>query len=372
MKKDYYQILGVARNATKEDIKKAYRQLAHKYHPDKGGDEARFKEVNEAYQVLSDDQKRGQYDQFGAVFEGGAHQGGFEGFGSPFGGFGFPPTGGLDFGGGGGETNSQGFDFSDIFEDFLGMGGGRRRTAEKKGRDLKIDLEISFEEAIFGGKKEIEVSKISKCAECGGSGAAAGSKMKTCPVCNGKGNTQKNQRTILGSFTQVTTCAECLGMGKRPEKLCRGCDGRGIRQATERLEVFVPKGMQDAEILKITGKGEASLAGGVPGSLYIRLHVLPHKVFRRQGDDIIMSLSLKLSQAALGDNIEVRTLDGSINLKIPESTQPGDMLKIRGKGAYASSGYGRGDLLIEIKVEIPKKLSRKAKENIEKLREEGF
>ncbi len=366
-KKDYYTILGVARNATKEDIKKAYRSLAHKYHPDKGGDEARFKEINEAYQVLSDEQKRGQYDQFGAVFEGGgARQGGFDGFGSPFGGPGFN----FDFGGG--EANSQGFDFSDIFEDFLGMSGNRRRTAERKGRDIKIDLEISFEEAIFGGKKEIDLSKLSKCSHCSGGGGEPGSKMKTCPECNGKGNTQKNQRTILGSFTQVTTCAECLGTGKRPEKLCRECGGRGIRQTTERLEIFVPKGMQDGEVLKITGKGESSLAGGVPGSLYIRLHVLPHKTFRRQGDDVIMSLSLKLSQAALGDNIEVKTLDGSINLKIPESTQAGDMLKIRGKGAYASSGYGRGDLLIEIKVEIPKKLSRKARENLEKLREEGF
>ncbi|MEK7294570.1 MAG: J domain-containing protein, partial [Nitrospirota bacterium] len=301
---------------------------------------------------------------FGAVFEGGAHQGGFEGFGSPFGGF------NVDFGGGG--EGGQGFDFSNIFEDFLGMSGGGRRSGEKKGRDIKIDLEISFEEAVFGGKKEVELSKVSKCSECVGSGATPGSKMKTCPTCSGRGNMQKTQRTILGAFTQVSACAECLGTGKRPEKLCRECGGRGVRQSTERLEIFVPKGIQDGEVLKITGKGEASLVGGAPGNLYIKIYVRPHKIFRRQGDDVVMKLSLKISQAILGDSMEVETLDGEINLKIPEGTQAGDILKVRGKGAHASSGYGRGDLLIEIRIEIPKKLSRKAKEGVEKLREEGF
>ncbi|MDP3710422.1 MAG: molecular chaperone DnaJ [bacterium] len=366
MKKDYYQILGVPRNATKDEIKKAYRQLAHKFHPDKGGDETKFKELNEAYQILSDDQKRGQYDQFGQVFEG-AGQGGFEGFNSPFGSGGFR----FDFGGDG-SGRPGGFDFSDIFEDFVGGLSSKKRAGERRGRDIRMDLEISFEDSIFGGKKELEISKIAKCSRCGGSGGEPGSKTKNCPTCAGKGNIQKTQRTFLGSFTQVATCPDCFGSGKRPENLCKDCGGRGVRPAIERLDLFVPKGVQDGEVLKITGKGEASLTGGAPGDLYIKLRVLSHKFFHRQGDDIVMRLSLKVSEAVLGTSKEIETLDGNIKLKIPEGTQPGDVLKIRGKGAYFSSGYGRGDLLIEIKIEIPKKLSRKAKEVIEKLKEEGI
>lgn len=370
MKKDYYKVLGIPRNATKEDIKKAYRQLAHKFHPDKGGDEARFKELNEAYQVLSDDRKRGQYDQFGQVFEGaGSHQGGFEwpsqGGGGP-GGFRF------DFGEGFEGRNFADFDFSDIFEEFLGFNNSRKRAAERRGRDIKINLEISFEESVLGSKKGIELSKISRCASCSGSGGEPGSKMKNCPTCLGKGNIQKNQRTILGSFTQVTACPECWGSGKRPEMLCRECHGRGVRQILERLEVFIPKGVQDSEVLKITGKGEASLFGGVPGDLYVKVGVRPHEVFRRQGDDIIMRLSLRVSQAVLGDMVEVNTIDGIIKLKIPEGTQPGDILKVRGRGAPLASGYGRGDLLIEIKLDIPKKLDKKTKDLVQDLKKEGF
>lgn len=374
MTRDYYKILGVARNATKEDIKKAYRALAHKYHPDKGGDEARFKELNEAYQILSDERKRGQYDQFGHVFEGGT--------GPRQGGFGFewgsqtPWPGGFNFGFGEGGEGREGFgefEFSDIFEDFLGgFGRGTKtRPRERRGKDLRTNLEISFEEAVFGGKKEIEISRLARCEHCGGSGGEPGSKLKNCPTCQGKGNIQKTERTFLGSFTQVSTCPQCLGSGRRPEILCGACNGQGIKPTIEKLEVFIPKGVQDAEILKISGKGEASLTGGIPGDLYINLRVLPHKIFRRQGDDIIMQLPVRLSQALLGDAIEIETLDGAIKLKIPEGTQPGDILKIRGKGAYPASGYGRGNLLVEIKLEMPKKISRKTRELIEKLKEEG-
>ncbi len=361
---DYYKTLGVARNATKEEIKKKYRELAHKHHPDKGGDAARFKEINEAYQVLSDDKKRAQYDQFGRVFEGGGpYQGGFEwpgGFGFDFGG---SATGGF-----------ADFDFSDAFEDFLGGFGGRSqaKTRERKGRDLRVDLEIPFEESILGGKRELDFSKLTRCIRCNGSRGEPGAGEKTCPACQGRGNVQKTQRTFLGSFTQVSTCQECGGRGKRPEVLCTQCRGRGAYLASERLEVFIPKGLRDGEVLKITGKGEASLAGGMPGDLYINIRVLPHKIFRRQGDDIIMQLPVKLSQAILGDTSEIETLDGALKLKIPEGTQPGDILRIRGKGAYASSGYGRGDLLVEIKVEIPKRAGKKVKEMIRELREEGL
>jgi len=369
MAKDYYKTLDVPRNATKDEIKKAYRKLAHKHHPDKGGDEARFKELNEAYQVLADDKKRSQYDQFGRVFEGGQHQGGFEwpgGFGFDFGGSGA----GFEQGRGFGE-----FDFSDIFEDFLGGafgGSSRTRARERRGKDIRIDLEIPFEESILGAKKEIELSKIAKCGRCNGSGAEAGSELKTCLTCHGKGNVQKTKRTFLGSFTQVAACSDCGGSGKKAEKLCPECRGRGVHPAQERLEIFIPKSVRDGEILKITGKGEASFQGGVPGDLYINIHVLPHKIFRRHGDNIVMQMPIRLSQAILGDSVDVETIDGAIRLKIPEGTQPGNILKVRGKGAYMSSEYGRGDLFIEIKVNVPKKISRKIKESIQEWRKEGF
>lgn len=363
-KKDYYTILGVPRNAAKEEIKKAYRTLAHKFHPDKGGDEARFKEVNEAYQILSDEKKRAQYDQFGQVFEGGGQQGGFE----------WPGGFHFDFGGGG-NANPGEFDFADVFEDFLGMGLGssaRTKTRERKGKDIRLDFRITFEESIFGAKRDVELSKLTKCNHCGGSGGEPGAKMKTCPTCQGKGNMQKTQRTFLGSFTQVSTCSECLGTGKRPETLCKECHGRGLQQLTERLEVYVPKGVRDGEVLKITGKGEASLFGGIPGDLYVKLHVEPHSIFHRQGDAVVMMFPIKMSQAVLGDTVEVETLDGVIRLKIPEGTQSGDILKVRGKGAYLPSGYGRGDLLIEIKVEVPKKVSRHVKDLMQELKKEGL
>lgn len=366
MTKDYYKTLGIARNATKEEIKKAYRKLAHQYHPDKGGDEQKFKELNEAYHILSDDRKRAQYDQFGQVFEGGGGQGGFEWPG----GFRFD-FGGSPFGFGEGRD----FDFSEVFEDVFGMGfgqGTRARSREKKGKDIRVDFDISFEESIVGGKREIELSKLSRCLRCNGSGSEPGSKTKECPGCLGRGNIQKTQRTFLGSFTQVAVCPECRGSGKRPEISCVKCRGGGIEQRVERLEVYIPKGVREGEILKITGKGEASLIGGAPGDLHIYLNVQPHKIFKRQGDDIVMQLSVKLSQAILGDAIELDTLDGLLRLKIPEGTQSGDILKIRGKGAYSASGYGRGDLLIDIKVEIPRKAGKRVREIAEGLRQEGF
>ncbi|MEK7082154.1 MAG: molecular chaperone DnaJ [Patescibacteria group bacterium] len=367
MAKDYYEVLGVARNATKEEIKKAYRSLAHKYHPDKGGNEARFKEINEAYQILSDERARAQFDQFGSVFEGaGARsQAGFEwpgGFRMDFGEGGFAPGDARGF---------ADFDFSDVFEDFLGGGRARRGTGDR-GRDLRAALEISFEESIMGAKKEIDVMRVSRCSRCAGSGAEPGTKMKTCPTCEGKGNIQKTQRTFLGSFTSVSACPECLGVGKRPETPCAQCRGRGAEQKTEQLEVFVPRGIREGEVLKITGKGDASVAGKAPGDLYIEIRVLPHRVFRRQGDDIVMAYAVRMSQAILGDAAEVGTLDGAIRLKIPEGTQSGDILRVRGKGAWRASGYGRGDLLIEIRVEVPKRLSRRAKDTVRSLAEEGF
>ena len=356
MAKDYYKSLGIARNATKEEIKRAYRELAHKYHPDKGGDAERFKEINEAYTVLSNDEKRAQYDQFGSAFEGGGSQQG-----------GWPGGFRMDFGEGMGDM-----DFSDVFEDLFTGGGGRGRTKERKGKDIRVDIEIAFEESILGVKKEIELFKLSRCAKCAGSGAEKGSKMNPCATCDGKGNIQKTQRTFLGSFTQVSTCPECLGVGKRPETPCTQCRGKGIEQRNERLEILIPKGIRDGEMLKMSGKGEASLNAGTPGDLYIHIHVASHKVFRRQGDDIVMQLPVKLSQAIMGAAIDIDVIDGVIKLKIPEGTQPGDILSVRGKGAYSSSGYGRGNLLVELRVELPKKSSKKIREIAQNLDKEGY
>ncbi|MDO8560648.1 MAG: molecular chaperone DnaJ [bacterium] len=359
MAKDYYKILGVPRNASKEDVKHAYRKLAHLHHPDKaGGNEAKFKEINEAYQVLGDEKKRSQYDQFGRVFEGGG--------GSPFG------QGGFSFGE---EFRGFGdFDFSDIFEDVLGgMGfaGGKREPHSKKGRDIQIDLEIPFEEMIFGGKHEVSLQKLGKCERCGGTGAEAGSKMVTCNTCHGSGKVEKIQRTILGVFSQVSICSTCNGKGEVPEVTCKNCGGRGVLRAEDRIEIFVPAGVNGNELLKVSGKGEASVTGGVPGDLFVKIHVMSSKIYKRQSNDVIMMLSVKFTDAALGAKVDLGTPDGKIVMKIPEGTESGDILKVRGKGVPHLSGYGRGDLLIEIKVETPKKLSRKAKEMIEKLKEEG-
>lgn len=369
--KDYYKVLNIARNASKDEIKKAYRRLAHKFHPDKGGDEKHFKEINEAYQVLSDEQKRSQYDQFGEMREhagGASQQGGFE----------WPGGFRVDFGdGGAGDGRGFGdFDFSDVFEDFLGGGSGgtgrRRSAATERGRDLRIGIEIPFEESVMGAKKSIEILRMARCSRCNGSGGEPGTKIKTCETCQGKGNIQKTQRTFLGAFTQVSVCPECRGEGKRPEQACGECRGAGTQEKQETLEVFVPRGVRDNEVLKITGKGDATPAGRTAGDLYIEIHVLLHPVFRRQGDDIVMRLPLKVSQAVLGDTVDVETLDGGIRLKVPEGTQPGDILSVRGRGAWHASGYGRGDLLVEIKVEIPKRVSKKAKETIQSLTGEGF
>lgn len=368
MTKDFYKVLGVARNATKDDIKKAYRKLAHEFHPDKGGNESKFKEINEAYQVLGDEKKRAQYDQYGTVFEAGRGPGagGFE-WGS--GGFGFNSAGG------GGEGFGE-FDFGDVFEDvFSGFGFGGSSQAQrrsKRGRDIQIELEIPFEEMIFGGRHTIEINKIAGCERCQGGGSEPGTKLQKCGSCQGRGRVERIQRTFLGSFSQVTVCPTCQGRGEMPETPCKECGGKGAVKRNESIEIFVPKGVEDGEMLKVSGKGEASAHAGVPGDLYAKIRITPDKVFRRQGNDLVMLLPIKFTQAALGSSVEVKTPDSAITLKIPEGTESGDILKVRGKGVPSPKGYGRGDLLVEVKVLIPRHLSKKVREQIEKLKEEGM
>ncbi len=362
VKKDYYDILGVTKSSSPDEIKKAYRKLAHQYHPDKqGGNEEKFKELNEAYSVLSDGAKRAQYDRFGHAFDGrsGSAGGPFQ-WGSQPGGFEF------HFGDGGE------FNFGDIFEGMFGMGGGSASARTRKGKDIQIDLEIPFEESVFGGKRVLELRKLARCEHCSGSGGEPGAKMKKCATCNGQGRVQRTRRTIMGAFAEVSTCPDCLGKGERPETICRECSGKRVKYGKETIDVLVPKGIYDGAIMKVTGKGEASQSGGVPGDLYIRIAVLPHPVFQRRESDLYMVMPIKFTDAALGGSVLIATLDGEIRLKIPEGTQSGEILKVRGKGVPREDGYGRGDLLVEARVEIPKKFSKKVKEAIDVLKHEGL
>lgn len=341
-KRDYYEVLGVSRNATSDEIKKAYRKLARKYHPDANpGDkdaEAKFKEISEAYVVLSDPEKRAGYDRFGHAGADGLGFGGFEGFG--------------DFGG-----------LGDIFEMFFGGGGRtRRRTGPERGQDIRTDMEISLEEAAFGLEREVKVPRVETCGTCGGSGAAAGSKPKTCLACAGTGQVQFTQSTPFGRIVQSRTCDRCRGTGQVIEKPCPTCRGAGSVRKTRSIKVKVPPGVDNGSRLRLAGEGEAGTRGGPPGDLYVYIHVKQHKLFRREGDDLICEIPLSFVQAALGDEIDVPTLEGKEKLKIPEGTQPGTVFRIRGKGVPHLSGFGRGDQHVRIKVMIPGKLSEKQKE----------
>lgn len=341
-KRDYYEVLGVSRNATSDEIKKAYRKLARKYHPDANpGDkdaEAKFKEISEAYVVLSDPEKRAGYDRFGHAGADGQGFGGFEGFG--------------DFGG-----------LGDIFEMFFGGGGRtRRRTGPERGQDIRTDMEISLEEAAFGLEREVKVPRVETCGTCGGSGAAAGSKPKTCLACAGTGQVQFTQSTPFGRIVQSRTCDRCRGTGQVIEKPCPTCRGAGSVRKTRSIKVKVPPGVDNGSRLRLAGEGEAGTRGGPPGDLYVYIHVKQHKLFRREGDDLICEIPLSFVQAALGDEIDVPTLEGKEKLKIPEGTQPGTVFRIRGKGIPHLNGFGRGDQHVRIKVMIPGKLSEKQKE----------
>ena len=364
MSKDYYKILGVGKNTSKEEIKRAYRELAQKYHPDKkGGDEKKFKEINEAYQVLSDDKKRAQYDQFGTVFgEGGPSWGGswqgvnfedlFKGF-SGFGGF-----------------RDTEFDFSDIFGDIFDR-GRRTRRYKTKAQDISIDLELTLEEIYKGLKKDIKLRKSVLCPDCRGSGGEPGGSMKKCPACGGSGEIHRSQRTFFGSFSQIDTCPNCGGEGKIPEKSCAKCHGKGIVRDVETITISLPFGVDNGQIIKLEGQGEAGGKGEIPGDLYIRIHLKKHKYFTKKGDDIYYELLISFTQAALGDKIEIPTLEKKVSLKIPAGIQSGKLIRIRGKG-LPKAGGGRGDQFVKIQVETPQKISQKAKELLEKLKDEGI
>ncbi len=353
MSKDYYKILGVEKNASKDEIKKAFRKLAHQYHPDKKeGNADRFKEVNEAYSVLSDETKRAQYDAYGQTFSG-ATGSGFEGFqGFDFSNF---KDGGVEF------------DLGDIFGDIFG-GGARARN--KRGRDISMDIELSFEESVFGVERAILLNKVSKCLSCEGSGAKKGSKMETCSTCNGKGQIREVRRSIIGSFASVRTCEICHGKGEIPKDKCPDCKGSGVLKREQEIKVTIPPGVEDGEMVRLSGMGEA-LSHGVAGDLYIKIHVRDHSTFKKEGNNLTMTLPVKLSEALLGGEQTIKTLDGEITIKIPEGVGFGEILRVKGKGVPHDKGK-RGDLLVKIQIELPKKLSKEMKEVVEKLKKGGI
>jgi len=367
--KDYYKILGVEKNATDKEIKNAFYKLAHKHHPDKGGDEKKFKEINEAYHILSDKQKRAQYDQFGRVFEGAGAgpQGGpgFEGF--DFRNFGF------------GQGSASGFDFEglgDIFEEIFGGRAGfgsRQKRDFRRGKDIQVDIEIPLEETLNSQEKEITLNKHIICSRCSGKGAEPGSAVKECFSCRGIGQVQQMKRTFFGTITQTVICPECNGQGSKPEKPCNVCHGEGRIKEKETMKINIPAGVDSNQVLKIKGKGEAGKRGGISGDLYIRIFVKEHPIFERKGDDLYSSISISFPQAALGDEIEIPTLgEKKILLKVPEGTESGKVFKISGKGITHFGGIGRGHLYIELAIRTPKRLSKKQKELLEKLKEEGI
>lgn len=361
--KDYYQILGVSKNASKEEIKKAFRKLAHEHHPDKGGDANKFKEISEAYSVLSDDQKRSQYDTYGSAgpsgFGGGQYQGG-QGFG------GFE---GFDFSGFSGGQNID-FDLGDIFGDIFGGGRSSKRKSVKKGRDISVDLELSFAESIFGVEKIIRLTKNSKCKVCDGTGAKVGSSMETCSTCGGRGKIRETKRSFFGPIVTEKICEECEGTGKIAKEKCTECHSQGVHRKEESFSVKIPADINDGEMVRLSGAGEA-IKGGNPGDLYIRIRVRKDPLFTKDGKNLITELNIKLTDAILGSKYTVKTLDGDVELKIPEGTEFGQIMRLKGKGIPISSNK-RGDLMVKINIKIPNKLSRQERKNFEELREEGL
>jgi len=365
--KDYYDVLGITRNASQEDIKKAYRKLAHQHHPDKGGDEKKFKEINEAYQVLGNPQKKSQYDQFGRTFDGPSQGSGQEDFGG-FSGFDFRNFS-KDFGS---SQNFEGFSFSDIFEDFFGFqSDGRGRKKQKRGNDIAVDLEITFEEAFKGMDREIELQKMVVCHRCQGSGGEPGTRMVECPTCHGKGEIYEVQRSFLGAFNKVSTCPQCGGEGKKPEKNCSECRGEGRIKKIEKISVHIPSGINENEVIKIEKKGEAGGVGSKPGDLYIKTHIKKHRYFKRKGNDIFYELQLNFSQAVLGDVVRIPTLEGEVSLKISAGVESGETVALKGRGMPSVYGGSRGDQIVSLKIVTPKKLTKRQKELFEELKNEG-
>lgn len=361
MAKDYYSILGVDKKASKEDIKKAFRKLAHQYHPDKkGGNEAKFKEASEAYSVLSDDKKRAEYDTYGRTFAGagGSSSGaGFDGFDfSQFDGF--------------GDVGGFTVDMDDLFGGFADMFGAGARGRVRRGRDISIDLEVPFKDSIFGTVRKVLINKDATCTRCSGSGGEPGTGTKTCTTCNGKGQIVESRRSPFGVFQSVTTCHTCHGRRTVPEKPCTACRGTGILRREEEITVTIPSGIDNGQVIRMPGLGEA-IADGHAGDLYAKIHIQPHPHFRKEGYNLVTELSVKVSDALTGAEYPLETLEGKTVVTVPPLRSADEILRMKGKGVPMAGGR-RGDLMIRVKVEFPHKLSREAKELLKKLKEEGI
>ena len=362
-KRDYYEVLGVSKDADAKEIKKAYRKLAMKYHPDKNpGDKAaeeKFKEINEAYEVLSDEEKRSTYDRFG-------HDGlnGQAGFG-----------GGQGFGGFGGSGGFGGFEdiFGDIFGSgfggFGGSGGSSRRRGPRRGADIRQSVTIKFEEAAFGKKIKVKINRSEECDECHGSGARPGTSKKTCPTCHGSGTVQSVQRTPFGNIASQRTCSTCDGEGEINESPCNKCHGKGSVRKTKTIEVDIPAGIDDGQMIKLSGQGEVGEKGGPRGDLYIVVNVQKHEIFTREGYDVYIEMPIRFTQAALGDKLEVPTLDGKVSYNLPEGTQTGTVFRLREKGIPKLRSNSRGDQYVKVIIDTPKKLNDEQKELLRKFDE---
>ena len=362
--KDYYQILGVSKDATADDLKKAYRKLAKQYHPDaqhteedKKNAEAKFKEINEAYSVLSDDTKRAQYDRFGSNFE----QAGFGGgsYGS-YGGFdGFGGFGGMDI------------DLEDILGSVFGGGfsSSRKSSGPTKGADIRTTLNLKFEEAAFGVRKEINVTRNEKCDTCNGSGAKPGSKVITCDKCGGRGKIQVTQNTIMGSFATVRTCDKCSGSGKVIQTPCEKCSGKGTVRKNRKIEINVPAGIDNGQAIPLRGEGDAGLKGGPNGDIYVVVKVGSHKYFRREGYDIFANVRVPFAKMVLGGDIKIPTLEGEMEFSIPEGTSSGTKFRVKDQGIPILNGKGRGVLEFVVDVDVPKKLNDEQRDLLKKFAE---
>jgi molecular chaperone DnaJ len=364
--KDYYKILGIDKNAGEDEIKKAFRKLAHKYHPDKGGDEKKFKEINEAYQVLSNKEKRAQYDKFGRVFEGAGPAGGGFGF-DPFG-FSQGPFGEgirFDFGGDFG-------DLGDIFDAFFeGMGVRQKRRTYQHGADIQIIQEINLEEAFRGAEKNIGYRTASKCEKCGGLGHEPKAGFNQCGVCAGRGEIREARKSFFGNFIQVKPCQACFGAGQIPKKICETCKGSGRIMSERTVKVEIRPGIANDQIIKIKGAGEAGERGAAEGDLYIRIGIKPHSLFKREGDNLIIKKEINIIDLLLEKKIEIPTISGNtLKAEVPGGFNLKDNLRIHGEGMPRFGGHGRGDLIAELEIKTPKKLSAKAKKILEELEKE--